>query len=82
MKNKILPLSLVTLVIFLAAFFIKRIGAHAAFIAAVIAQISVLIIYFTDIIEIGYLWYNLIACAMVIVLSLVIQAFVKENATT
>ncbi|QXD23208.1 sodium:solute symporter [Opitutia bacterium ISCC 51] len=61
--------------LFLAAFFIKRIGAHAAFIAAVIAQISVLVIYFTNFIEIGYLWYNLIACVLVIVLSLIIQTF-------
>jgi SSS family transporter len=59
--------------LFLAAFFIKRIGAHAAFIAALIAQISVLVIYFTNFIEIGYLWYNLIACVLVIVLSLIIQ---------
>ncbi len=61
--------------LFLAAFFIKRIGAHAAFIAAVIAQISVLVIYFTNFIEIGYLWYNLIACVLLIVLSLIIQTF-------
>ena len=66
--------------LFLAAFFIKRIGAHAAFIAALIAQISVLVIYFTKVIDIGYLWYNLIACFLVIVLSLIIQTFVKENA--
>ena len=65
--------------LFLAAFFIKRIGAHAAFIAAVIAQISVLVIYFTNIIEIGYLWYNLIACFLVIVLSLAIQTFSGSN---
>jgi Na+/proline symporter len=61
--------------LFLAAFFIKRIGAHAAFIAALIAQITVLVIYFTNIIEIGYLWYNLIACFLVIVLSLILQKF-------
>ncbi len=66
--------------LFLAAFFIKRIGSHAAFIAAVIAQISVLVIYFTDIIEIGYLWYNLIACVLVIVLSLLIQSIIGKKA--
>ncbi len=59
--------------LFLAAFFISRIGAHAAFIAALIAQVSVLLLYFTNIIEIGYLWYNLIACFLVIVLSLLLQ---------
>ncbi len=59
--------------LFLAAFFIKPIGAHAAFVAALIAQISVLVLYFTNIVEIGYLWYNLIACFLVIVLSLLLQ---------
>ncbi|MDA0348200.1 MAG: sodium:solute symporter [Verrucomicrobia bacterium] len=66
--------------LFLAAFFIKRIEAHAAFTAALIAQISVLIIYFTDIVEIGYLWYNLIACFMVILLSLILQEFFEKKA--
>ncbi len=59
--------------LFLAAFFIRRIGAHAAFVAAIIAQLSVLFMYFSDIVEIGYLWYNMIACGLVIVLSLIIQ---------
>jgi len=59
--------------LFLAAFFIRRIGAHAAFAAAIVAQLSVLFMYFSEIVEIGYLWYNLIACVIVIVLSLAIQ---------
>lgn len=59
--------------LFLAAFFIRRIGADAAFVAALIAQIVVLVLYFTSYFDIGYLWYNLIACALVIVLSLLIQ---------
>ena len=65
--------------LFMAAFFIKRIGAHAAFIAALIAQISVLVLYFTNIIEIGYLWYNLIACFLVIVGSLLLQTVLGKN---
>ncbi len=65
--------------LFLAAFFIRRIGAHAAFIAAIIAQLSVLFIYFSDIVEIGYLWYNLIACGLVIVLSLMIQTVMGDR---
>ena len=66
--------------LFLAAFFIRRIGAHAAFIAALIAQISVLVLYFTSILEIGYLWYNLIACFLVIALSLMIQQTLGKKA--
>lgn len=62
--------------LFLAAFFIRRIGAHAAFIAAIIAQLSVLFMYFSDVVEIGYLWYNMIACGLVIVLSLMLQTVI------
>ncbi|MDE0769893.1 MAG: sodium:solute symporter, partial [Opitutaceae bacterium] len=62
--------------LFLAAFFIKRVGANAAFVAALIAQVTVLVVYFTDFVEIGYLWYNLIACFLVIVLSLMLQPIV------
>lgn len=67
--------------LFLAAFFIKRVGSHAAFIAAIIAQLSVLTLYFTNFVEIGYLWYNLIACFLVIVISLVLQAAIGERRT-
>ncbi|HAT60585.1 MAG TPA: sodium:solute symporter [Opitutae bacterium] len=63
--------------LFLAAFFIIRIGAHAAFIAAILAQLSVLFIYFSDIVTIGYLWYNLIGCGLVIVLSFMLQAVMR-----
>jgi len=62
--------------LFLAAFFVKRVGANAAFVAALIAQVTVLVVYFTDFVEIGYLWYNLIACFLVIVLSLMLQPIV------
>jgi SSS family transporter len=65
--------------LFLAAFFIKRIGAHSAFTAALIAQITVLVVYLTDIVEIGYLWYNLIACFLVIVLSLILQEIIGRK---
>ena len=65
--------------LFLAAFFIRRIGAHAAFIAAIIAQLSVLLLYFTDLVQIGYLWYNLIACALVVVISYSIQLVIGKK---
>jgi len=65
--------------LFLAAFFISRIGAHAAFIAAIIAQFCVLLLYFTDLAQIGYLWYNLIACLLVIVISYSIQLVIGKK---
>ncbi|MCH6257626.1 sodium:solute symporter [Puniceicoccaceae bacterium K14] len=65
--------------LFLAAFFIKRIKANAAFLSALIAQLTVLFLYFSHIIEIGYLWYNMIACFLVIVLSLALQPMIGRR---
>jgi solute:Na+ symporter, SSS family len=59
--------------LFLAAFFIKRIGANAAFISGLVVQISVVALYLSKLVQIGYLWYNLISCVSVILLSLIIQ---------
>ncbi|MBP6390289.1 MAG: sodium:solute symporter [Flavobacteriales bacterium] len=58
--------------IFLVAFFLKRIGGTAVFIAALVSQAAILIIHFTGI-EIAFLWYNLIAPAIVVVLALLLQ---------
>jgi len=57
----------VILGIFLVAFFIKKIRGGAAFYAAIISQAMVIILFFQT--DIGYLWYNLIGCAGVILLS-------------
>jgi len=66
--------------IFLTAFFVKSVKGNAVFIAAVIAEILVLVVHFmntTGIIKIGFLWYNPIGCLLVIFLSYPIQKFFK-----
>lgn len=67
----------VILGIFLVAFFVKRVGGTAVFIAAVIAQLGVIALYFTS--DIGYLWFNVIGCVWVIGLSLIIQAVLPSR---
>jgi Na+/proline symporter len=67
----------VVLGLFLVAFFLKRVGGTAVFAAAVIAQITVLILYTT--LSISYLWYNLIGCAGCVGLSLVLQAVLPSR---
>ena len=62
----------VLLGLFLVAFFLRRVGGSAVFFAAVIAQVLVIVMYFS--LNIGYLWYNLIGCATCIALSVVLQA--------
>lgn len=64
----------VLLGVFLVAFFLKRVGGTAVFLAALIAQTLVLTGYFT--LSIGYLWYNLIGCAACMLLSLLLQAII------
>lgn len=60
--------------IFLIAFFIKRIGAKSVFMAAILSEIVVLIIYYMDIIS--YLWLNVIGSLLCIMLSYAIQLLI------
>lgn len=67
----------VILGIFLVAFWMKRIGANAVFISAIISEIAVISVYKADIIS--FLWLNVIGALLVIVLSLILQIFFKKN---
>jgi len=53
--------------IFLIAFFFKNIGGTATFIAALIAELTVLACYFFT--DIPYLWYNVIGPVVIIALA-------------
>ena len=66
--------------IFLVAFFLKRVGGTAVFIAALVAQAVILYIHFSEI-QIAFLWYNLIAPAIVLVLSLVLEALLSRRSS-
>jgi len=61
----------VILGVFLAGFFLKRIGGTAIFWGAIAAQVLVLIMYRT--LNIGYLWYNVIGCCACVAISSLIQ---------
>jgi len=63
--------------IFLLAFYFKRINATPTFFSAIIAEIIVFLCFaFTNI---SYLWYNVIGCLMVIILSHFLNPFFKEE---
>jgi SSS family solute:Na+ symporter len=51
--------------IFVVAFFMKFIGGKAVFWAAIIAQLIVLLLFWRT--DIGYLWFNIIGCGLVMV---------------
>lgn len=66
--------------VFLLAFFFKKVGAHATFFAAMVAQIMVLFIHFAKVyglFDLSYLMYNIIGSAIVIVLGLLFQKLDK-----
>ncbi len=58
--------------IFLVAFFLKWVQGTAVFVAALIAQAVILVVHFSDI-QLAFLWYNLLAPAIVVVLAMVLQ---------
>src|SRR5256886_3266136 len=57
--------------LFLAAFFLRRVRGSAVFFAALLAQSLVFVLFATT--NIGYLWYNFIGCAAVLVLATLLQ---------
>ena len=63
--------------IFLLAFFFKFVRGNAVFIAALITQGIVILLYFLneyDIINLPYLWLNFVGCIVVIVLACLLQS--------
>jgi len=62
--------------IFLVAFYMKKVKGHAVFIAAVITEIGVVVIYFANIIS--FLWLNVIGAVGVMVLAGVIQLALRS----
>lgn len=63
--------------IFLSAFLIRRMSAAAVFIAALIAQTTVLACYWLT--DIGFLWYNVIGCTVVVVIGLLISIMTRTG---
>jgi solute:Na+ symporter, SSS family len=63
--------------LFLAGFFIRRVTGSAVFFAAVLAQTLVFVLFATT--NIGYLWYNFIGCAAVLILAPVLQKTIFRN---
>jgi SSS family solute:Na+ symporter len=64
--------------IFLVAFFVRWVNGTAVFVAALVAEAAILVIHFTDI-HIAFLWYNLIAPAIVVGLSIVVQSLLPRR---
>jgi len=70
--------------IFLLAFFFKFVKGNAVFIAALITQVVVLLLYFLDLYEyinLPFLWLNFVGCIIVIAIACLFQLFNKNDNT-
>ena len=65
--------------IFLVAFYIKRAKGNTVFCAAIIAEISVIAVYFCDIVS--FLWLNVIGALIVVVICTTATLFARKDAT-
>jgi SSS family solute:Na+ symporter len=66
--------------LFLVAFFVRYVRGSAVFFAALISQAVVFLLFITT--HIGYLWYNAIGCAAVVILAPVLQRLLFRAAPT
>jgi Na+/proline symporter len=72
----------VILGVFLVAFLRRRTGGRAVFISAVIVEIGVIVLNVLGrkgIVPLGFLWFNVIGAVGVVVLSEVLQLFVRRR---
>ncbi|MBC7381970.1 MAG: sodium:solute symporter [Bacteroidia bacterium] len=63
--------------VFLVAFYVKNVTGSSAFYAAIFAELFVLYLYFFT--GITFLWFNLIGCAAVIIISLLLNPMMKKK---
>ncbi len=63
--------------IFLLGFFIKLVKGNAVFIAAIITQIIIIVVFNLDVLP--YLWLNLLGCILVISLAIILQKLFFHN---
>ncbi|MEE9407615.1 MAG: sodium:solute symporter [Polaribacter sp.] len=63
--------------IFLLAFFVKYVKGNAVFIAALITQTIIIAVYLLD--WLPYLWLNLLGCAFVMGIAIILQFFIPSK---
>ena len=72
--------------IFIVAFYFKKIQANAVFYAAIFAEIVVIVIHYFNTLEnppvwlkMGYLWYNLVGCSLVVIFGFLLQSLIRQK---
>jgi Na+/proline symporter len=72
--------------IFVVAFYVKKIKGNAVFIAAILAELSVIVIDLLnryemapEWLQLGYLWYNVIGCLLVVLFGYLLQLILPSK---
>ena len=72
--------------IFIVAFYFKKIQANAVFYAAIFAEMIVILIHYFNTLEnppvwlkMGYLWYNLVGCSLVVIFGFLLQSLIRQK---
>ena len=72
--------------IFIVAFYFKKIQANAVFYAAIFAEMIVVLIHYFNTLEnppiwlkMGYLWYNLVGCSLVVIFGYLLQSLIRQK---
>lgn len=63
--------------LFVVAFFLRRVAGTAALIGGIVAQTLIVVLFFVS--DLGFLWFNVIACVTVVVISLLLQAILPRR---
>jgi Na+/proline symporter len=62
--------------IFLVAFYLKKIGGSATFIAAIITEVIIFSLWMME--TMAFLWLNVVGCTLVILIAILLQRFQKK----
>ncbi len=72
--------------IFIVAFYFRKIQANAVFYAAIFAEMIVIVIHYFNTLEnppiwlkMGYLWYNLVGCSLVVIFGYLLQSLIRQK---
>lgn len=74
----------VILGIFLVAFYLKKVKGNAVFLAAIVGELLVILLFILDkkeYIGLGFLWLNVVGAVAVVLLALLLQATAFQNQT-
>src|SRR6185503_9210704 len=64
--------------IFLTAFYLKRVGGTAVFVAALVAEVAVVACFMFS--KVSFLWYNVIGCLLVVLVGLALSGVLPRRA--